>query len=346
MTRAFGLTLFISLLAIVTEACTPPPPPPPVPTRIPSTPISTELAPVATEIPAGFNSDNPIQLVIVPADYEAATGRESELQDLLGGLSNKIALQVSFVQTDPEAMGLLCASDKGTVSAAWMSGFAYVGAAASKCGIPTLEIDRGTNGNSDTGDAGVVLINVNYFDTGLEGALESTFCRTKISDLYSWTIPLLVLDSQGINIQDFNDIQEMDDYSALVDGIVKGDCAVIGLPESLWNELNDSGQIPSDTVNVVDTSAEFPYNVMVFPYAAALEVIQPITDALLAIDVASGRSEAQGDGTPEATAVQGNADLMLALFGEGHFVRVQESDFSDLMDFVHSSGLDLGQLGQ
>ena len=108
-----------------------------------------------TNVPAGFNANNPIQLVIIPADAEAAAGRESELQDLLEELNDDVVVEVVFAETQPEAMSLLCGSDTGTVSAAWMSGFAFAGADASDCGIPTLQLDRNTDGDSDTGEAGV-----------------------------------------------------------------------------------------------------------------------------------------------------------------------------------------------
>jgi ABC-type phosphate/phosphonate transport system substrate-binding protein len=355
--------LFISLLAIFIVACTPPPPPQALPTRVPSTPFSTELAPVPTSIPAGFNADNPIQIVIVPADFEAATGRESELQDLLEELTDDVVMQVVFVETQPEALGLLCASDVGTVSAAWMSGFAYAGAEASQCGIPTLQIDHNTDGASDTGESGVILLRVEFSELGLEGLLasdepvdpeneitiERRFCRTSIDDLFSWTIPLMALNAEGIRIDALEDVQEFEDYDTMLQAMIDGDCAVIGLPLSVWEELDDAGAISDDTVNVVETSPEFPYDVMVFPFAAALEVIEPITDALLTIDVAAGRAEAEAseaEGTPEPIDINVDSELMDLLFGDGHFIRVQASDFGEMVNFINSSGLDLGQLGQ
>lgn len=366
MTKAFRLTLFISLLGILVAACTPPPPPAPLPTRIPSTPFSTELAPVPTTIPAGFNADNPIQLVIVPADFEAATGRESELQDLLTELNDDIALEVTFVETQPEAMDLLCGSS-GAVSATWLSGFAYAGAAASECGIPTLQLDRNTDGDTDTGEAGVVLLRVEFVELGLAGLItpdedaeqsddseeenvieiERRLCRTSIDDLYSWTIPLLTLKAEGVSIADLEDVQEFEDYDALLEAILNGDCAVTGLPLSLWEERDDSGEIPSDTVNIVATSAEFPYHVMVFPAGAVLDVVEQITDALLALDIAAGRSEPSEEETlPDSSGLEISDDLMQILFGEGYFIRAQASDFSEMMNFINESGIDLGSVGQ
>jgi ABC-type phosphate/phosphonate transport system substrate-binding protein len=345
--KSLGFVLLMALLSLFAAACTPPPLPP-VPTRIPSTPISTELAPVPTALPAGFNEDNPIQIVIVPADFELATGMESDLKALLEELTD-VVLEVIFVETQPEALGLLCNSDLGTVSAAWLNGFAYVGALASECGIPTLQLDRNTDGASDTGEAGVLLLNIEYLETGLTGALASTFCRTSISDIYSWTIPLMMLSSEGIPITDFNAIHEVEDYDALLEGIISGSCAVIGLPQTVWQAYQDSGNIPPDTIIEVENitpSPEFPYHLMVFPFAATLEVIEPITDAFIAIDVASGRGELdEGEATPEVS-IEANPEMMQALFGDGFFTRVQASDFNDLAAFLESSGLNLGQLGQ
>lgn len=303
MTKPFSLVLLISLLAVFIAACSPPPPPPILPTRIPPTRISTHIAPVATGVPAGFNQDNPIHIVIVPANFEAATATdmESELQALLEQLTD-VVLEVSFVETQPEAVGLLCNSDSGTVSAAWLNGFAFAGATASECGIPTLALDRNTEGASDTSEAGVILLNIAYFETGLAGLVaeadestetdsestetpepidfNSNFCRTSISDFYSWTIPLMAFGAENIAIADLDDVIEMEDYDALIEGMISGECAVIGLPETVWEAYDSSGNIPSDTMLVAETSAQFPHHAMVFPFAATLAVIEPISDEI------------------------------------------------------------------
>ena len=142
--------------------------------------------------------------------------------------------------------------------------------------------------------------------------LERRFCRTSIDDIYSWTIPLIALNGAGVTVSDLEDVQEFEGYATLIEGIVSAECAVIGLPLSVWEEVEGTDAVPDDTVFVVETSPEVPYHVMVFPFAAALEVIEPITDTLVAIDVAAGRAEpeTEAESTPEAIEIDVDADLM------------------------------------
>src|SRR5690606_1929511 len=145
-----------------------------------------ELPVIATAIPAGFNQDNPIQIVIVPDDPEQAAERLDEFEDLLQSITD-VAITVALAETQAEAFGLVCASASGTLSAAWLDGMTYATNYLQGCGVAVLQADT----PEGTGETGVLLLNAEYEEAGIEGAAEETLCRISVDDFYSWTLPIL-----------------------------------------------------------------------------------------------------------------------------------------------------------
>lgn len=326
-------------------------PAPIIPTRVPPTPISTHLPAVATDIPAGFDSANPVQVVIVGDAENAADNLEEELNAI-----SPIEMDVVLVSSQVEAMALLCDSESGTVSAAWLSGTTYPAARA--CGIITLQAEQGTQRLSETGEAGVLVINAEFAEDGLSAALEENFCRLSVNDFYSWLVPMMLFGVEEIDPASIADINEYEDNDALVAALASGECAAIGMSETAWEEYLDADDALSEATVVVATSAEFPHHIMAFPFGADLEVINDIIAALLQIDAASGRSEleseeaeatAEATSDPEATEapeIEIDEDDLTALFGEGYFIPASSGDFSILDNFLESTGLNFAQIGQ
>lgn len=344
-------------------------PTPTVPPRPTATPLSTPLPDVATAIPAGFNEDNPLRLVIVPADENAAEDLVAELEAQLAGRTD-LALEVELADSQPEALAAVCNSSSGAVTAAWVDGLTFAAAVAEECGVPALQIQRGTERRPETGEAGVLLFNTEATGEGatLDIVPDNTFCRTRYTDLYSWVVPTMMLRGAGFDITDLNDIDERADYDELVAGVSTGTCVVIGLPERTWEAYVDDDSSLEETVTVAATSAEIPYGVLVVPFAASLDAINQLTEALLAIDVLFGDAEpaqptatpeseeteaveptsaAHGipEGTPEVSDESELEGQLAAFFGEGVLVRVDTSDFADFNEFLASTGMNFGQLG-
>jgi hypothetical protein len=356
MTMPLRFVMLLVLVFVLSACGLAVTPAPIIPTRVPPTPISTHLPPVATDIPAGFDSENPIQIVLV----EAANAAVSDLEEQLNALTD-IEISVVSVDSQAEAMNLLCASDSGAVSAAWLSGMTY--AAAKQCGIVSLQAELGTERIPDTGEAGVLVVNAEFAEGGLSAAVAENFCRVSLSDFYGWLLPLMFFGAEEIDPTTLTDVVEYPDKEAMVAALASGECAAMGMSESEWNEYLDSDSTLADTTAIVATSADFPHQIMVFPFAADLEVINEITGLLLQLDMASGRSgleTEEAEGTPEAEASEESAtseateapeisvdeDLMQSLFGEGYLTPTNAGDFALLDTFLESTGLNFAEIGQ
>lgn len=362
MTGQWHHWLYVSVLFLASCGLAPAPTLPP-PT-LTATPISTELPVIETAVPAGFNADNPIQIVIVPADLEQASEREEELEDLIASVTD-VAIDVIIVETQAEASNLVCASSSGTQSAAWVDGMTYAAINLGGCGVASFRAVT----PDGTGRTGVVLVNSEYEDTGVEGAAQETFCRLSVNDLFSWTIPMIVFNGEGIAIQDISDVNEVEDNDTLIEDVYDGSCAATGMPEEVWeaylaadeearatetaetdNEGEDEEELDPDSlpanVIVVETTPEIPYNVFAFPLSTSLDVISQLEMALITLDVAAGRSdiEIEAEATEEADTANDtldvDAELLDIFFGEGAFEPVSNEDFEDFLEFVESSGID------
>lgn len=327
------------------------------------TPISTELPVVETAVPAGFSDDNPIQLVIVPADSEAASAAESAFEEQLTALVD-VAIDVVLVDTQAEAAGRLCNSASGIQSAAWLDGMTYATIQARGCGVGVLrsEID------GETGETGVLLLNRetpiteenedDVEDPTLEDTVDGTICRLAVDDVFSWTLPVIYYATSGISIADVNDVNDIEDNDALVEAVSNGQCSTVGMREAEWEAYLDAAEDDTleNTVYIAQTSPEIPFGVFAFPFSTSLDVITQIEAALVQLDAAAGRSSADtADDDAEATAEAGDntdsadiaidADVLAAFFGDGGFQRVSNEDFSELAALLEESGINFAELG-
>lgn len=342
MNKQWYVVLYLSILTLAAcgtagEAPTLPPP------TITPTPISTELPTVEAAIPAGLNADNPIQLVIVPDNLELALERESELEAEIENLTD-IAIDVVIVETQAEAFALVCASSGGTQSAAWVDGMTYAAMHLQGCGVGILQAEQ----DGDTGERGVLLLNSEYEEDGLEAAIEDSLCRISFSDFYSWTLPVLFLATEDIEVTDLADVREVDDTDTLVADIARGACAIVGLSEIVWETYLDEDDSLSETVFVAETAPEFPYRVFAVPFSMALEVISEIETALLTLDEvdADDSEEATEEASDDETTDEEVADdLMTIFFGEGNFQQAIETDFDEMLAFLDASGINFAELG-
>jgi ABC-type phosphate/phosphonate transport system substrate-binding protein len=318
------------------------------PPTITPTPLSTELPVVETAIPVGFSVDNPIQLVIVPADPDAAEAGLDEFESILQSLTN-VSINVVLADSQLEAYAAVCASSSGTVSAAWLDGMTFAANDLAGCGIGALQADT----PDGTGETGVLLVNIEYEEDGIEATVDETLCRIAANDLFSWVLPVLFYGNEGFTVADIDDINELEDNDALIEALASGQCAAVGMSETTWEAYLDADEEGTLEENVViaATSPEIPYHVFSFSVSLSLDAITDIQSALLQMDILAGRSDVEVDpeSTEEAPEQTGDlpevdADLMAAFFGDGSLMAVDTSDFEELFAFFEACGIDFAEL--
>lgn len=327
-----------------------------IPTFTP-TPISTELPTIEPVIPPGLSETNPIRIVIVPADAEQAPDNVAELQSLLEELVEGVFIEVVLAETQAEAANAICSSDTGVLSAVWVSGMTYATVNLGNCGVASFQADT----PEGTGQTGVILLPAEEEEEATEDDeeeqeaetitladidfTEATLCRLSVDDVFSWVVPVIALNSAGVDPVTLDDINEVTDNDELIADIQSGECAIGGMSEVEWESYLEADAEAEgtlvDDVQVVVTSPEIPYNVFAVPFATSADVVIQIENALLALDIASGRSE--GDEDTEID-VDVDAELLDIFFGEGSFQQIANDDLTDFIDFVASSGINFPEL--
>lgn len=333
--------LFLSVFFLAACGSFSPPPPTRVPSETP-TPLSTELPVVATALPAGFNSDNPIQLVIIPADAEIATARLAEFESVLQSLTD-VTISVILAETQIEAAGLVCDPESGIVSVAWLDGMSAITNQLAGCGLTALQADT----LDGTGQTGVLIMNIEFQDDGLESAIESPFCRIAVDDLFGWTLPVLFYGAAGFTVPEILEVNELRDNDAIIADLIDGDCAVAGMSELEWEaylDADEDGSLDESTL-VVGTSPEIPYNAFSFSASLSLDAIAEIEAAILQMDASAGRSEPDSEATEEAPAPDVDEELMNAFFGEGSLQSFDSSDLAEVLEFFRASGINFAEFG-
>ncbi|MDQ7034134.1 MAG: hypothetical protein Q9P01_04665 [Anaerolineae bacterium] len=252
--RFFSGIVFVLTLAACGCNVVPTPTVPPRPT---ATPFSIPLPDVPTVIPVGFSEENPLRLVIAASDTDTAEDLVGELESQLAGRT-ALSLEVSIADSQSGALAAVCNPRSGQVSAAWIDGLTLIGAFGQECGIPVLQIQRGTGRNAKTGESGVLLSNLEALetssqDTGLAIVADNTFCRTTYTDLYSWVIPTMMLRGAGYDIADLNDVDEYADYDELLAEVSTGACTAIGLPQTVWEDYAAADDDEEDDDSLAET---------------------------------------------------------------------------------------------
>jgi ABC-type phosphate/phosphonate transport system substrate-binding protein len=293
------------------------------------TPRSTPLPVVATAVPAGAEA-NPLQMVIRPdgsmsaarsaiADFEAAVLEKSGL-----------TIKVELVERYAEALGALCDSSGGQVTVAWLNGASYAAANAQNCGIPILQVERGTRSDAKTGEAAAIIVNKAAKITTLSALKGKNFCRINYDDFYTWFAPSLILKANGLNpLTDVGSVSDQTDIPAVIKAVAAGDCDAAGIPAGALDEFADKIGDATDKVTVLTTTdAAFPFAILMIPSDVQLGTRIALNNALVALSEDS------------TTAIK-----MRALLGQNAILPVTSDEFKDLSDFIGSTRLDFSQLG-
>jgi ABC-type phosphate/phosphonate transport system substrate-binding protein len=287
------------------------------------TPISTPLPPVPTAVPVG-TEDNPLQMVLRPMEPALARNAVARFQSAIRNESGLI-IEVVLAERVAEALAALCNSSSGQVSVAWLDGLGYIAATEQNCGIPALQVERGRGRDATTGKAAQLVANADLGISAVSQLSGDGFCRLGYDDFYSWMVPLLLFEANGLNpLDDLDSITDYQDTDELLNAVADGDCDATGIPEGTLDDANDI----RDEIDVVETTVEFPYGVLMYPVEVPLGIRLTLTDALVSLAQDADDSE-----------------TMQTLLGQDSLERVTANEFVELQNFMSSTGLNFAQLG-
>ncbi len=302
-------------------------PPTQIPTLTP-TPRSTPLPPVPTDVPVG-TTKLPLHLTIVrPASGTTPEAMDAAAVSLGKTLSTqtKLTIQIDLVDSDAEALAALCNSANGTVTAAWLNGIAYGAAYAQRCGTAGAEVERGTLASATNGDEARIYVNPDSKIASVTDLAKKTFCRISVTDLYSWLVPLIMMNTGGFtSTGDLLAIRDYDNPSQMIAATLDGTCDAMGIAGSLFDTT--ASDTARTTLTLLQKSSTIPFAVLVYPPQVLDDVQQKVTNALVAL----------GTGADAAS--------IKPLLNQDQIAAATDGDFSSLRAFIDRAGIDLAQAG-
>jgi hypothetical protein len=308
--------------------------------------ILTGCAP-QEEVVIPTDTPQPPVLTILFAAEGDATALEAELLRRTG-----LVIDVQTVAKSTDALKALCGVNPVPV-AAWLDGITFAVATAQNCGVPALQVAREAQGvetvivpteeaevtdetpeavstaetlpgNFLTGQAGAIVVKRDLGVTELNAIVDRVFCRLGVTDFYSWLLPTLLFEAAGIDLTADNvTIVEYDDQGEMLEAVAAGDCTMAGVSQTVV----DSG-LP-EGVHLAQTTVNFPYSVLLYPPEFDSGTSQTVNDGLLAI-----------------AADPQTAPLLTPLLDQSALLPAAPEDFTELSDFLASTGLDFEQLGE
>lgn len=302
-----------------------------------ATRLSTPLPYLPTPIPAGF-PENPLQIVLVPANLEAAQANETAFEaELLA--QTGVTVDIVLATRTAEVVTALCRSGSERVSLAWVDVLGYASAIAQGCGEATLKTVEQS--------AGVVLIARRLETSSLAQLASRTFCRLGYDDFYSWVLPTLILQSEGVAPEQLGQVRDFDTVEALLQAVTDTACDAIGLPEQDYDRLLSEGNPLINDLRLATRSVELPHGVLVVPPLVPLGNREALLQGLrLLSQSVEPTGEATAEVTPEATAETAEqSGLFTVFFGDSAWQDVSATTFDSLDRFFESTGINFATLG-
>lgn len=273
-------------------------------------------------------------MVLVPADLarlRAAEGADETHGNPLVSFEEAVlaesglVLKVELVERQAEALAALCTSTPDRVVVAWLDSLAAQAALARGCGMPALQVERGSP-SPQTGVSILIVADRRLGLTSVDALAQRTFCRLRAEDFESWLAPTLVLRANGVDpVRGLSAVRDYDDYETLLAAVAGGECAAAGLAETRFEQLPDAVR---NSVQIIGRSPALPYALLFYPINLPLGERLRLTDALLAIAL-----------DPERAA------LLEPLFAQNRLVRAASDALDEAGAFLKSTGLDFAQLG-
>ncbi|WP_228845230.1 PhnD/SsuA/transferrin family substrate-binding protein [Phototrophicus methaneseepsis] len=320
MWNRWHLIPLVSFMLLIASACGPAAVQPTL--RPTVTPFSTPLPWINTPVAAGTAS-NPLRMVLIPADFEAAQERASDFETLLSASGVTVDLELAESQAD--VIRLLCENTSAEEAVvAWVDGLGYASARANLCGEAALMLSSDQTGDLHFGEQAQFIVN-DEFGTESVGVLEGrTLCRLGYEDVISWLVPQLWFAQDAYDVAIIDDIEDVEDYAAIVTDVAAGRCAAGTVPASYIETLEDDEALSG--VDLARISPPIPYGVLVVPPGLPAERRDPLVSVLVS---AASNNE--------------RADLLAAFFGEYSIEAVDEEVLTAFNDFIAATGFNFSQ---
>jgi ABC-type phosphate/phosphonate transport system substrate-binding protein len=294
--------------------------PTPIAPTVTSTPLSTALPTVSTQVPLGA-SDNPYHMAVV-GDKNSVAG--DALATYLAGQLGP-SFQIDFLPADADALSALC---NGKASFVWLDGTSLLAALAQNCGSPALKYQMGTDNRTGI-RTDLVVRSGGKADPAVVAALKGhDVCRLTTTsgqggqDPISWILPLMLIRAAGLDPAQDIRARELPDTPSMLQAVADGTCAAAGIPSGTLSTFNPT--VPAgDKLVVLQTSPELPYGGLVISNLAPAD-LSAKTVKLLA-DLPSQLSAViKVDGLSAASV----------------------SDYADFQTVAKSAGINLKTLGK
>jgi len=260
-----------------------------------------DVGPTPTRDPLAFyeptpvspgRPENPLQILYVPPDQNAP--QVATAQQTVGGLLSTrtgLSIQILTVASHADALALLCdTTDGDRFVAAWLNGPTAVLADAQGCGERVL---RATF-DGQPGLAGEIAA----VGGGAIGSLAGrNYCRYRantLTDFYTWTLPALALQANGIDVSSLEDVVDVPSLDLAAQSTIDGTCYAVGGPEGVLGEASD------DALTTIYTSPAVPIGMLFLPPEMLLADRAALIDAYL--EIGGYEAPVVAEGTPTAGA--------------------------------------------
>lgn len=307
------------------------------------TPLSTPLVYPPTPFPVG-SSDNPLRLVLVPTDSEAAQDNllllETALSEALG-----VTFTIETVETQADAVAALCGSVTGQVTIALVDALAYAIARDGDCGVPVLRLVRGEGRDTLVGNESVILSELSDTIEGGAG-LDKPFCRVNEDTFYTQVVPTLLLRTLNLQEGALGDVLNRRTYDEALKTLKAGGCWGTVLPASVYDPLADSDDASVEGLLVVERSARLPFGVLMMPQQVPLTIQERIVAMLSAVE-----TDTDEEATPEAEATSEpvptfDLSLLRSFIGDFRFEVLEGDDLVAADGFFDLTRLNFATLGR
>lgn len=238
------------------------------------TPPPTPLPQVATALPAGF-PDNPLRIMMIPQDLEQAEALKLQLENAILQ-STSVTVEIVFATDRLQLLDALCDTSSDSLTAIWADALTYSVADAQRCGDAAVWLTRdGTNGETRQ-----IVLSGDLQSRDVRSLQRNTFCRIRRDDFDSWLLPVLLLESNGVDVSTLEDVREYPDTTSLLNAVALGECSGTGVLTSTlvtWQASNPSAA--ENLVGVVE-SVPIPYGVLMYPYQIPVAARLALTNEL------------------------------------------------------------------
>lgn len=350
-TRPLSVALFIILLVFV--ACAPEAEVEPTPSFTPTPP------------PAG-QPGNPVRMMLVPHDADAATEYETGLEQAILNMTD-VSVDVVFAATSADAIAALCDSTSQEVAVAWLDAVAMNAAIAQNCGEPYIEVyatDSDPDAEIDP-SAAVLVLDSRLGTSNVSALADRVFCRIAISDFYTWIVPSILMREAGLTETSPEAVVEYDSATELLDAVSAGECAGASVSAADYSAYI-ANQDDAANLRVAVETVPLGYRYLVAPLELPIAARRALADRLpdltgteiAMVDAEATEPPESDEASPEATAeMTAEAEAteapdepadglsLVAFFGADGMRRIEPARIQTLSDFVENAGLDFTQLG-